>query len=130
MSQRAIWSLIAVVGLTAIQVRGEAGEPTSAESSEKEVRALEAKFEQAVVKGDVGFFQRVLAKGFTHTTQSGKHRNRTEWLANHKAGESAYDALNVDELSVRVYDTTAVATGRIAPTGRTAEGKPGRKRTT
>lgn len=95
----------------------EAGAP------ESEVRDLERQFERAVVEGDVAFFERVLADDFTHTTQSGKFRNRQEWLANHKAGQSSYDALNVDQLTIRTYGRAAVVTARIAPQGRDANGK-------
>jgi ketosteroid isomerase-like protein len=93
-------------------------------AAEREVRELERKFEQAVIKGDIAFFDRVLAKDFTHTTQSGKFRDRQEWLANHKAGQSNYDALNVDQLAVHAYGDTAVVTAAIKPQGRDSQGKP------
>jgi len=101
-----------------------AEEPAAATPAEREIRELERKFEQAVVKGDVEFFEHVLGKEFTHTTQSGKLRNRQEWLANHKPGQSNYDTLNVDQLQVRVYGDTAVVTARITPQGRDSQGKP------
>jgi uncharacterized protein (TIGR02246 family) len=115
---------MAILGLAAACTASEADEPSQADTSEQEIRKVEADFEKAVVKGDVEFFDRVLAQDFTHVTQSGKLRTRREWLANHKAGQSPYDALNVDQLSVRVYDNTAVVTAQISPTGKTSEGKP------
>lgn len=102
--------------------RTSAGEDAAA--TEREIRDLEYRFEQAVLKADIEFFERVLADDFTHTTQSGKFRNRQEWLANHKAGQSNYDALNVDQLAIRSYGDTSVVTARIAPQGRDANGKP------
>ena len=97
---------------------------SSVSAGEREVRELEKQFERAVVKGDVEFFQRVLPPEFTHTTQTGKLRDRDEWLANHKAGQSNYDALNVDQISVHVFGSTAVVTARITPQGRDSQGKP------
>jgi ketosteroid isomerase-like protein len=103
--------------------------PASADSpsttaAEQEIRDLERKFEHAVLKGDVAFFERVLAKNFLHTTQTGKMRDREQWLANHKAGQSSYDALNVDQLTVHIYGDSAVVTAVIKPTGHDSQGKP------
>jgi ketosteroid isomerase-like protein len=92
-------------------------------SAQGEVRDLEAQFEQAVVKGNVEFFEKTLAKDFTHTTQSGVIRNREEWLANHKSGQSNYESLNTDQLAIRVYGNTALVTARISPRGRDSRGK-------
>ncbi len=92
--------------------------------ADREIRELEHEFEAAVLHADVAFFERVLALEFTHTSQNGKHRNRAEWLANHKPGESPYDSLNTDGLSVRVFGPTAIVTGKIAPKGRSSSGAP------
>jgi ketosteroid isomerase-like protein len=97
---------------------------SAAADAEQQVRDLERQFEAAILHGELAFFERVLAPEFTHTSQNGKHRNRDEWLANHKAGESPYDSLNTDGLSVRVYGPTAIVTGKIAPKGRSSSGAP------
>jgi len=105
-------------------LRLAAADPAAATAAEQEIRDLERKFEQAVLKGDVAFFERVLAKNFLHTTQTGKMRDREQWLSNHKAGQSSYDALNVDQLTVHIYGDSAVVTAIIKPTGRDSQGKP------
>ena len=89
-----------------------------------EITSLEWDFEQAVLKGDLAFFNRVLAPDFTHTTQTGKFRDRAEWLANHKPGQSNYDALHTSDLTIRVYDKTAIVTATIKPQGRDSQGNP------
>ncbi len=96
----------------------------STEEALCEVSNLEWQFERAVVKGDLDFFHQILADDFTHTTQTGKFRNRAQWLANHKAGQSNYDALNTRQLVVHVYGDTAVVTATIQPQGRDSQGKP------
>jgi Domain of Unknown Function (DUF1259)/Domain of unknown function (DUF4440) len=103
---------------------GEHQETSGSSSPERQVRDLERQFESAVLQGDVAFFERVLAPEFTHTSQNGKHRNRAEWLANHKAGKSPYDSLNSDGIIVRVYGPAAIVTGKIAPKGRSSSGAP------
>jgi hypothetical protein len=90
----------------------------------QQVRDMERRFEEAVLRGDLAVFERVLAPEFTHTSQNGKHRNRAEWLANHKPGKTPYDSLNTNGLSVRIYGPTAIVTGTIAPKGRSSSGAP------
>jgi ketosteroid isomerase-like protein len=93
---------------------------------EQEIRELEAEFSAAVVHGDRAFYNRVLAADFTHTSHSGVFKTRAEWLAEPRSGPGTarYDALEVDDLEVRVYGDTAVVTGRTTPKGRTARGEP------
>jgi len=59
-------------------------------------------------------------------------KTRAQWLAEAKASDRArdkaaatrYEAMEVDDLAVRVYGDTAVATGRTTPRGQTAKGQP------
>ena len=97
---------------------------TAAADAEQQVRDLERQFEAAILHGELAFFERVLAPEFTHTSQNGKHRSRAEWLANHKPGETPYDSLNTEGLSVQVFGPTAIVTGKIAPKGRSSSGGP------
>jgi ketosteroid isomerase-like protein len=100
--------------------------------AEREVRELEDQFSRAVVRGDRSFYDRVLADDFTHTSHSGLFKTRAQWLAESRSGDQAraqpgathYDALDVDDLAVRVYGETAVVTGRTTPKGRNAKGQP------
>ena len=115
--------MLLLPGLTLI-CQVTAGDDSPSQTAEREIRELETQFEQAVVKGDLKFFEKVLAKEFTHTTQSGVFRNREEWLSNHKSGQSNYDALNTDQAAIRFYGDTAIVTARIAPQGRDSRGKP------
>lgn len=87
-------------------------------------RGLERGFERAIIEGDIGFFDRVLAKDFTRTSQAGEFRNRKKWRVNHKARKRNYDALKVDQFAVRVYSNTAVVTARISLKERNSQGKP------
>jgi ketosteroid isomerase-like protein len=97
---------------------------SAAADVKQQVRELERQFEAAILHGQVTFFERVLAPEFTHTSQNGKHRGRAEWLANHKPGETPYDSLNTEGVSVQVFGPTAIVTGKIAPKGRSSSGKP------
>ena len=101
--------------------------------AEREIRELEAQLSRAVVAGDCAFFERVLADDFTHTSHSGQFKTRAQWMAENKfedqrgparPGKTTYEGFDVDDLAVRVYDDTAVVTGRTSPRGRNAKGEP------
>ena len=91
---------------------------------EQQIRDLEGQINAAVVSGDLHVFERLLADDFTHTNQSGIFRTRAQWLANHKPGQSPYDAYDVDDMKIRVYGDTTVVTARTTPRGRDSKGKP------
>jgi ketosteroid isomerase-like protein len=94
------------------------------QGAEQQIRDLEAQINAAVVTGDLHVFERLLADDFTHTNQSGIFRTKAQWLANHKPGQSPYDAYDVDDLRIRVYGDTAVVTARTTPRGRGSKAKP------
>jgi ketosteroid isomerase-like protein len=125
--------LILTAGIAAAMVGSAHIEGRQDVGAEREVRELEAQLSRAVVKGDRGIFDRVLASDFTHTSHSGKFKTRAEWMAEDKvdsrqgkpqAGKTTYEAFDVDDLAVRIYGETAVVTGRSTPKGRTAKGEP------
>jgi ketosteroid isomerase-like protein len=122
-------SCLVVVSLAS----GQPSRPDDGERrSEGEVRELEGQLARAVVRGDRAFFERVLADDFTHTSHSGAFKTRAQWLAEARASDRAeakvaatrYEAMEVDDLAVRVYGDTAVVTGRTTPRGRNAKGQP------
>jgi uncharacterized protein (TIGR02246 family) len=95
-----------------------------ANGPEEELRALEAKLNEAIVRADLGFFDRVFADDFTHTNHNGEFRSKAQWLANHKPGaKSPYESFDTEDLSVRVYGETAVVTGRSLPKGKDSKGQ-------
>ena len=129
--QRFILILIAGIAATALVSAKIEGRPDL--GAEREIRELEAQLSRAVVAGDRGLFDRVLAGDFTHTSHSGQFKTRAEWMAEDKvdsrqgkpqAGKTTYEAFDVDDLAVRIYGDTAVVTGRSTPKGRTAKGEP------
>jgi ketosteroid isomerase-like protein len=129
--QRFILTLIAGIAATALVSAKIEGRPDL--GAEREIRELEAQLSRAVVAGDRGLFDRVLAGDFTHTSHSGQFKTRAEWMAEDKvdsrqgkpqAGKTTYEAFDVDDLAVRIYGETAVVTGRSTPKGRNARGEP------
>jgi hypothetical protein len=127
-----ISGLVAVVLASGPPARPAGGQDGGERSPGRAVRDLEVQFAQAVVRGDRAFFERVLADDFTHTSHSGAFKTRAQWLGEAKTSDRAeaqaaatrYEAMEVDDLAVRVYGGTAVVTGRTTPKGQTAKGQP------
>jgi hypothetical protein len=131
-------TLLIMSGLVAVLLAsGHPAHPAGGEDggegrAEREFRELEDQLARAVVHGDRSFFERVLAEDFTHTSHSGVFKTRAQWLAEATAGDPAdataatarYEAMDIDDLAVRVYGDTVVVTGRTTPRGTTAKGQP------
>lgn len=127
MSRFLVAAILVAPGLAALAapssqtVGSEAAKP---DDSEQELRALEAKLNEAIVRADLDFFDRVFAADFTHTNHMGVFRTKAQWLANHKPGEKGpYTSFDTDDLAIRIYGDTAVVTGRSNPKGTNAKGQ-------
>lgn len=84
---------------------------SDSQSAAEEVRKLESRINEAIVKGDVEFFDGFLADDFTHTSASGRLRTKAEWMKGRKPGQSAYVSYETSDLKVRLYGDSAVVTG-------------------
>jgi ketosteroid isomerase-like protein len=129
--------VLLLAGVTGIAVGSANSDDRQDKLVEREIRELEDQLSQAIVAADRGFFERVLAADFTHTSHSGQFKTREQWMAENKfenprakpqPGKTSYEAFEVDDLAVRIYGETAVVTGRSTPKGRTAKGEPMRGR--
>ena len=88
-----------------------------------ELRTLEYRLNDAVLKGDVDFFESILADDFTHGSQSGQFRTKAEWLKGRVPGKSNYIVFDVEDLNVRINGNAAVVTGLAKPRWREPDGR-------
>src|SRR5207247_11427008 len=80
--------------------------------AEREVRAMEKQWNEARVRADVDTLNRILAADWTITHADGTINTKAEYLADLKSGVRKFSGeVKEDELTVRVYDDTAVAAG-------------------
>lgn len=115
---------IAIVGLAALCIAG--GRLLADESpAQREVRQLEELLDKAVVDGDFDTFDCLTAESFTHGSQSGRFRTKSEWLKDKVQGRSSYISFDVTDLQVRVVDDTAIVTGVSKPKWRKSDGSIG-----
>lgn len=88
-----------------------------------EIRELEEQVNEAVVNGDLKFFEENFADDFMHTSHSGRFRTKAEWLKGRKPGESPYTSFQTKDLQIRLYGDTAVVTGKSVPKGADSKGR-------
>jgi ketosteroid isomerase-like protein len=82
------------------------------EYAEQEVARLADVWATAELRADTAFLEQTLADDFIGVGPLGFMLNKQEWLARHQSGDLKYDALDLDEVTVRVYGETAVVIGR------------------
>jgi ketosteroid isomerase-like protein len=70
----------------------------------------------------VALIEPLLADGFVNTDSGGKFEDRAEMIAQAKA--TKYTSVDYGDLKVKVFGSTAVATGTFKATGTDSSGKP------
>src|SRR5262249_43315883 len=77
---------------------------------------------EAIVKADIAFLERVLHEDYIHIRPRGTVENRAQYLENRKTGRVDFELLVADEIKVRLYGDTAVVTGRSTAKGKDSQG--------
>ena len=87
------------------------------EHAEQEVLRLADAWANAELRGDTTFLEKTLTYDFIGIGPLGFMLTRQEWLERHQSGDLKYEAFNMDEIKVRVYNDAAVLTGRQVQKG-------------
>ena len=83
------------------------------------VEALVQRLARAWVERDRAFIENLLAPEWTVTDPSGRVLTRQHVLdETFSSSDRQIDSMTVDEVTVKILDTTAIATGRTRATGR------------
>src|SRR4051794_29104909 len=95
-----------VIAVLVMAASGRALSDTA--SDERELTQLVNDLNAAVVKPDIAFLERVLAKDYVHYRPHGNIETRAQYLEDRKSGSVDFDSLVADEIKVRVYGDTAI----------------------
>jgi Domain of unknown function (DUF4440) len=98
-------------------------ESNAASELEQQVLKLEHAIGEAVVGRDAAFMDRLWGDDFTYTGMRGEVKSKREVLAEFKSGELRFSQMKFDDVRVRVYGGTAVATGRAITKGQSRQGQ-------
>jgi len=82
------------------------------EHAVEEITRLADAWAAAELRGDAAFLEKTLVDDFVAIGPLGFMLTKREWIERHQSGNLKYDSLDLDEVSVRVYDEAAVLTGR------------------
>lgn len=81
------------------------------QQAEQEIRQQETRRFEALVQGDLGTLDEILADDLTYTHASGVYESKAQFIANLKSGQVKYESLTPEDILVRAYGTTGVVTG-------------------
>lgn len=92
--------------------------PSSTSAAEKEIRALEAERNEAILHGDAAALERMTSDDYTFITLRGELRTKAEIVKGFQSGSFKYESRTISDLKVRVYGDTAIVTGRSSQQGK------------
>ncbi len=118
--KRCISYLTISMALLSFAVGQPATPPDSENSkSEEEVRQTIEKYRTALLQRDVPALERIWADDYVFVNASGEVLTKAQRLANVKSGATKLDSINEEEnITVRVYQNSAVATSRVTIKGK------------
>jgi ketosteroid isomerase-like protein len=91
--------------------------PNQKGNDEQAVRQLLNEISAALGRADTAALDRIYADDYTLVNESGVLTTKAPRLAAIKSGELKYESVGFDEVNVRLYGNTAVATYRVTSKG-------------
>src|SRR5690242_132692 len=106
-------SVLAVITLTITgtcfwQTNGKANEKSA--SDEQSIMQIEQDMVASLQKGDASPFEKYLADTYVFTGTDGAVMDKTQLVSDIKSGDLKIESSKLDDMKVRVYGDTAVAT--------------------
>jgi ketosteroid isomerase-like protein len=80
----------------------------------QDVVLLEQMWSDAVSRADVAALEKLLSDNVTYTHGSGTHETKREFISSIKTGERKYFPIILEDMHVRLFNDSAVVTGRYA----------------
>jgi len=97
---------------------GQTEQESTNNNSGQEVRQMIEKYRTALLHRDIPALERIWADDYVFVNASGEVVTKTQRLANLKSAATSFDSIKEEEnLTVRVYQNSAVATSRVTIKG-------------
>ena len=77
-------------------------------SVEQSIKAMTEQLDQAILKGDVATYDKLLADDYISIGQLGTSSTKAQVLENIKSGKVKFEAIDESDMKVRVYGDTAL----------------------
>lgn len=124
MKQFASRALLAIIVLTGMIAGCTNLSAQSNSAAEEEVLKVESQRLQAIKDSDVATLERIFAPEFTFVSAVGEYHTLAELLSDIRSGRLKYTSQQHSDVHVRVYDNSAILTGRSG-SKYVLDGKPG-----
>ncbi len=112
-----ILTVITYTNYTAAQTLQAAVASATQTNAEDEIKNLEEARNQAVLHGDVAALDRMTSDDYTFITLRGEMRTKSDILKGFASGSFHYESRQISDLKVRIYQNTAIVTGRSIQKG-------------
>jgi ketosteroid isomerase-like protein len=86
-------------------------------SVKDQIKSLEEERNRAILSGDAATLDRMTSDDYTFITLRGELRTKAEIVKGFQSGSFKYESRSISELNVRVYEDTAIVTGRSTQKG-------------
>ena len=97
---------------------GQAEQESTNNNSEQEVRQMIEKYRTALLRRDIPTLEKIWADDYVFVNASGELLTKAQRLANLKSAATSFESIKEEEnLTVRVYQNSAVATSRVTIKG-------------
>ena len=115
-----ILSSVLLITTAFFQVEAQKNNPTKQQKIEAELMQIERDIGQANIRRDKAYFERIEADEFIFTDSGGGLTTKAEDVASldKPVGDVKLVSYEVDDMKVRLYDDTAVVTGRTTTVSR------------
>src|SRR6266478_5143285 len=112
-----ILTVITYTNYTAAQTLQAAVASATQTNAEDEIKNLEEARNQAVLHGDVAALDRMTSDDYTFITLRGEMRTKSDILKGFASGSFHYKSRQISNLKVRIYQNSAIVTGRSIQKG-------------
>ena len=111
--------LIIAILLTALLFACQQKQPVIAtEDTDREILfSLNKEYDSALVHADTALLNKLYGSEFSYTTTSGELRIRADQLKTLADGQLILEFGNSDEVAIKIYNQTAILTGRFTGKG-------------
>ncbi len=106
------------------------GAVAPAETVERELMALDQRYNDAQVTRDRTTLEELWADDYLYTHSNGVMMNKAQDIADTMSGDMTWTAARLDDLKVRVYGDVGIVTGRLTMEGRAKRYASGARRFT
>lgn len=119
-------TIIAMIFTVFLGIASANDAPASSSFSEADARETALKWATYVGQGDVPALERFLHEKYLHIHGTALVETRTQFLDELRNGTRKYDPINMEEITVRLFGSTAVVSGKFnlkaVVRGKTVEG--------